>query len=332
MPTTIFDIFKMSLDNNGLPLIHFLMDLGAIPKVMKCPRDHTLALRVEGHSFKWYCNNYYTIGKKKPSRCGYSKSLTHGTFFSHSHLSIAKICLFVSLWTDNVQLNIIGKHIDVTSNNTLVDWSSFCREVCYDAITTNMVPIGGEGQIVEIDESKFGKRKYNRGRAVDGQWVFGGIERSSGKCFLVAVENRTRETLVPIIKKYILPGTTIMSDCWKPYDVLGQEGYTHLRVNHSVEFVDASTGACTNKIESTWRAAKKHFPAGSGRRKHFFAGYLAKYVFFKKCKAENKDPVLEFFRYAGKLYDPLNPTIDPAQLEDSDTDEQDDGDEDEVLY
>ena len=30
----------------------------------------------------------------------------------------------------------------------------------------------------------FGRRKYNRGHPVKGQWVFGGVERESGKTFL----------------------------------------------------------------------------------------------------------------------------------------------------
>ena len=36
--------------------------------------------------------------------------------------------------------------------------------------------------------------KDNRGRKVDGVWVFGGIERDSRRCFLVTVEDRSAET------------------------------------------------------------------------------------------------------------------------------------------
>ena len=69
--------------------------------------------------------------------------------------------------------------------------------------------IGGEGLTVEIDESKFGKRKYNKGKRVEGQWVFGGICRETGDFFTVPVERRDADTLLPIIKDHILPGTTI---------------------------------------------------------------------------------------------------------------------------
>ena len=36
--------------------------------------------------------------------------------------------------------------------------------------------IGGPNKIIEIDESKIGRRKYNRGHPVQGQAVFGGVE------------------------------------------------------------------------------------------------------------------------------------------------------------
>ena len=43
--------------------------------------------------------------------------------------------------------------------------------------------IGGPGKVVEIDESKFGRRKYNRGRYQEGHWVFGGVERGTSKAY-----------------------------------------------------------------------------------------------------------------------------------------------------
>ena len=61
--------------------------------------------------------------------------------------------------------------------------------------------IGGEGKIVQIDESKFGKRKYHRGHHVEGQWVFRGIEQESRNCFMIAVDKRDEATLLPLIKR-----------------------------------------------------------------------------------------------------------------------------------
>ena len=59
------------------------------------------------------------------------------------------------------------------SKHVVVDWYSFCRDVCGQYFLDHPVTIGGSGRIVEIDELKFGRRKYNRGRVVDGHWVFG---------------------------------------------------------------------------------------------------------------------------------------------------------------
>lgn len=42
---------------------------------------------------------------------------------------------------------------------------------------------GGVGKVFEIDKSKFGRRKYYRGHRVEGQWVFGGVERMTSKFF-----------------------------------------------------------------------------------------------------------------------------------------------------
>ncbi|KAI9562466.1 hypothetical protein GHT06_009899 [Daphnia sinensis] len=165
----------------------------------------------------------------------------------------------------------------------------FCRGVAEDIVINNSEKIGGINVTVEIDESKFGKvlnygifffrallmlqnnfiGKYNRGKKVDGVWVFGGVERGSGQCFLVLVPDRSADTLLDIIKEWILPGSIIISDCWKAYNkiefvfnfrffkfmhciykfILLREHneYIHLKVNHSLNFKDPETGAHTTK-------------------------------------------------------------------------------------
>ena len=95
---------------------------------------------------------------------------------------------------------------------------------------------------------------------VEGQWVFGGIEEDSRKCFIVPVDNRTEETLLNLIKKWIKPGTLIVSDCWKGYINLQKHGYEHRTVNHSKEFVN-ELGFHTNKIGGDLKRAglpKRH--------------------------------------------------------------------------
>ncbi|GFV21207.1 DDE_Tnp_IS1595 domain-containing protein [Trichonephila clavipes] len=81
---------------------------------------------------------------------------------------------------------------------------------------------------------------------IGGQWVFGGVERGTRKMFLVAVHNRTKETLMGLIQEWIKPGTTIYSDCWKSYATLGQHilAYNHSQHSgYSAIFTDGSKQA-----------------------------------------------------------------------------------------
>ena len=139
--------------------------------------------------------------------------------------------------------------------------------------------IGGPGLVVEIDESKFGKRKYNKGHRVEGCWVFGGVERGTGRFFAVPVPNRKKTTLKAIIEHYIAPGTFIISDCYSSYKWLeadNQTTYDYDCVNHSVEYVKKYQGRNfpprhhipnhvrvaihTNQIEGLWRILKTGIP------------------------------------------------------------------------
>jgi len=174
---------------------------------------------------------------------------------------------------------------------------------CVSILEKDSELIGGEGVVVEIDESKFGKRKYHRGRHVEGQWVFGGIERENKKCFFATVEDRSQRTLLQIIKDNIKPGTTIISNYWKAYDCLDQEGFEHLKVNHSLNFVDLDSGTNTNTIESTWRALKKSL-SKYGTVKSLYDTYFSQYCARKKYIHGSEDPFLEFLKLIKCIYNP----------------------------
>ena len=107
--------------------------------------------------------------------CRAAKSIRADSWFQGSHLSLETILEITYLWTEDLPYKTIIKWCDI-SCKTAVDWCHFCREVCAAYLDGWFAPIGGPGKIVEIDESKFGKRKYNRGRLRDGKWVFGGME------------------------------------------------------------------------------------------------------------------------------------------------------------
>jgi ISXO2-like transposase domain len=116
--------------------------------------------------------------------------------------------------------------------------------------------------IVEIDESKFGKRKYHRGHHVEGAWVIGGVERAvERRVFAEIVEKRDAATLVDVVRRRVAPGSIVHSDLWKAYKAIPSAAHLeHRTVNHSRHFVDPDTGVHTNTIEGTWHGMKVGIP------------------------------------------------------------------------
>lgn len=88
---------------------------------------------------------------------------------------------------------------------------------------------------------EFDKRRYNRGKRVDGRSVFRGIERETNKCLMPVVGNSTKEVLLQITKDCILTGATVISDCWRSYKCLEEEGYMYPTENYSIQFKNLVT-------------------------------------------------------------------------------------------
>ncbi len=87
---------------------------------------------------------------------------------SWSKLDLGKIIKLTYYWVKSTRNDRCQFELGIGSNHTTVDWYNFCREVCSEILIEDSEIIGGPGRVVEIDESKFGKRKYHRGKKVDG--------------------------------------------------------------------------------------------------------------------------------------------------------------------
>ena len=145
------------------------------------------------------------------------------------------------MWIENVPSDLIAKIAGIHRSSVFEICDKLRSLGGLDLYLNKFDKIGGNNAIVEIDESKFGKRKYNRGHRVEGVWVVGVAERISKRIVLRHVEKRDGFTLTTFCKKYIKKETTIYSDCWKGYSNLSKEFFKHQTVNYSKHFVNRQT-------------------------------------------------------------------------------------------
>lgn len=100
------------------------------------------------------------------------------------------------------------------------------------------------------------KRALLGGRGTTGKApVWGAVERR-GKVVAVTVPNVDRVTLLPYVRKHVMPASTVYTDEMGAYDPLKRNGYRHQVINHS-EHVYVSGDIHTNTIEGFWSLVKR---------------------------------------------------------------------------
>jgi transposase-like protein len=190
------------------------------------------------------------------------------------------------------------------SENIVIGWCNRIRKAISQYFELNPLVLG-KHHPVQIDESLFGgKSKYRRGgHARHTQvWVFGIIEENTKLCYMCTVDDRKQKTLLPIISRRVHAGATIKSDEWSSYKILGECGFAHLTVNHSVGFVKDRVH--TQLVESLWSQVKSIIRLKRGIRASHLQGYLDYYSFMRLAMYLNV-PFCELFLRLIQIKNPI---------------------------
>ena len=138
-------------------------------------------------------------------------------------------------------------------------------------------PLGGEGSVVEVDETYVGgKSKGIRGRGSKGKTVVLGMVQPNDDAVIKVVPNIKADTLQGEIAKHVAKGTEVHADQLFSYNHLEKRGYDLKRVNKdkSGKYVGPN-GESVNAVENFWRHLKESI---NGTHTSVSAKYLETYA------------------------------------------------------
>lgn len=253
-----------------------------------CQFPTMLSLRKESR-----CVDGYIWACRRP--CTYSTSIRSDSFFYESKLKIKTIVKIMYKYVNGVEFDDISHDLQIKPETASL-WADLVREAICCHINQNSNRIGGlndDGtrKVVEIDESLFSRRKYNRGRIQDQQWYVGGIERNSRNCFLIPVPNRNAETMARLIAQYVNPGSLVVTDKWRAYSeaIKNLDNITHETINHSIHFVDPLNRLVhTQNIEGFFSRSKYFIRKKRGISREKQSEYLIQFIWQYSVKKRER--------------------------------------------
>jgi transposase len=165
-------------------------------------------------------------------------------------------------------------------------------------------PLGGSGKGVEVDETYYGGRQRQPGRAsvMDKKAktpVVGLVERK-GRVRAFVAQDVKADTLIGLVREHVLPQNIVFTDDFAAYDGLGVRGYHHRRIRHS-EKIYVSGDTHTQTIEGFWSLVKNGLRGvyhSVGR--HYLQTYLNEYSFRYNRRFDEQPMFLSFLQQVEK--------------------------------
>ena len=156
--------------------------------------------------------------------------------FNKFTIQVLEAIIYFSL---KLPLKAIVK-LTLLSKNTIYKIREFLIEKIIKFYINNPIKLGGPGAIINIDETMLNhKIKAHRGRVPTEQiWALVIVDTSFSPSlgYVTIVPNRSKTTLLNIIKNVVREGSTIYTDEWKGYNNLTENNFNHSVVCHKYYF------------------------------------------------------------------------------------------------
>lgn len=176
------------------------------------------------------------IGVYKCYQCRKQFSVKVKTVFEDSHVHM-RLWLQAMYLLCSSKKGISSNQLHRTLGVTLKTAWFMSHRIREAMRVVGIEPMGGAGQIVEIDESVIGKTDEAPKRIVGGRSGFRNVAfalvKRGGSVRTFHVDGVTMATLVPIIRANIDAKSTVMTDEHASYQHLGQDFGRHASVAHS---------------------------------------------------------------------------------------------------
>jgi hypothetical protein len=240
---------------------------GARCGIHGCIHYPTLWWREEREQWYWYCgggltfdNDGLLVGHDTHLR----RTVTRGSMFYRKKIILQYLVSALYKFFEGVRIVDVLRSHNICSN-TLSQLLYDCQALMLSDYEShnlgedNLIGANPRCHHIQIDESKLGKRKHERGRRVEGVWVLGMVEAlipedpskrtyeftdfitgvtetryhfEAGNRIFITVPNRTAATLLPIIYEFCESGTVIRSDGWRAYRNLHRPLLANNRATH----------------------------------------------------------------------------------------------------
>lgn len=243
--------------------------------------DHLFEVRYAGTNCP-KCDrpvNYSRVRGRRAYQCAWCANQlypTAGTPFDRTRTSLRDWFYVMFLFT-STRNGVAAKRVEREIGVTYKTAWRMCHEIRkYMGSLDSDDPLGGEGQIVEIDESYIGGRSYGGGRGrTDHMTLVMGMLEKGGELITRVIPNNKRVTLWDHICQNVLPGSILHTDELSSYRGIAWRGFRHQSVNHSAKRYVSDYGATVNTIEGFWALLKRGI---NGTHIHVSPKHLPKYL------------------------------------------------------